>query len=456
MALDSTFLDDLAAIVGPSHLRRSNELALLDPGVDEENLGAGLAVRPGCTREVSEILALSDRAGVSVVTHGGRTGLAKGATSSPGQIVLMTERFGEIDIDAQERVAVVGAGVTLQALQEACAEHGLSPGIDIAARGSATIGGMVSTNAGGMEAFRHGMMRQRVLGIEAVLADGSVLSDLAKVTKNNEGYDLARLMCGAEGTLGVVTRVSLRLVAADPAAQTVLTGASDATASLRTMRALQDAGILLRAEIMWAPYARIVAHHCSLTDVLGFCDAPVYTIFETAGDQDGLIAVLEPFLEDGTISDALLAQSDAHSQDIWRIREDSFAANREIAHPLWFDISLTVTALDPYVAKLTSRIEDIDPGLSFYALGHLADGNLHLTIGSAEECPPDIARAISLAVEDGIKDLGGSISAEHGIGAAKLAALSRNASPAKLAAMRRLKAAFDPNDILNPGKVIPT
>ena len=456
MALDTTFLDELAAIVGPEHVRRSNELALLDPGVDEQNFAAGLAVRPGNTQEVSAILAICARARVPVVTHGGRTGLAKGATSAPGQIVVMTERFGGIEIDPLERTAIVGAGVTLQALQEAAAEHGLSPGIDIAARGSATIGGMVSTNAGGMEAFRHGMMRQRVLGIEAVLADGSVLSDLAKVTKNNEGYDLARLFCGAEGTLGVVTQVSLRLVAADPAAQTVLTGADNAAASLRAMRALQDAGILLRAEIMWASYAQIVAHHCGLSDVLGFCDAAIYTIFETTGDQDDLIGVLEPFLEDGTVRDALLAQSDREAQDIWRIREDSFAANREIPYPLWYDISLPVSALDDYVDGLLERVRAIDPDLAFYALGHLADGNLHLTIGSAEECPPEKAEAVSMAVEEGIKALGGSISAEHGIGTAKLATLARNAAPAKLAAMRRLKAAFDPNGILNPGKVIPS
>ncbi len=456
MALDTSFLDDLTAITGAEHLKRANQVAMLDPGVDEDNFAAGLAVRPGSAGEVSAVLALCDRAGVAVVSHGGRTGLARGAVSEPGQIVLMTDRLDQIEIDPLERVALVGAGVTLQALQEACTEHGLSPGIDLAARGSATIGGMVSTNAGGMEAFRYGMMRQRLLGMEAVLADGTVLADLARVPKNNEGYDLRQLFCGAEGTLGVVTRVTMRLERADPPSRTVLIGAADATAALRVMRGLQDTGGLLLAEIMWADYAHLVARCCGLSGVLTFCDAPVYAIYAVSGDEDAAIEALAPFMEDGTVMDAVLAQSERETADIWRIREDSFAANRELTNPLWFDVSLPLSQIDGYIDRLRERLTGIEPKLALYAIGHLADGNLHLTVARAAPFDDAVKTRVSMAVEQGVKALGGSVSAEHGIGLAKLATLARSAQADKLDVMRRLKASLDPHGILNPGKVIPT
>lgn len=456
MALDASFLDELAAIVGHDHLRRENQVAMMDPGIDPDNLAAGLAIRPGSARDVAGVLSLCDRAGVAVVTHGGRTGLARAAVSAPGQVVLLTERFTDLEIDPVERVALVGAGVTLQTLQEACAAHGLSPGIDLASRGSATIGGMVSTNAGGMEAFRHGMMRQRLLGLEGVLADGAILSDLARVPKNNEGYDLRQLFCGAEGTLGVVTRVTMRLERADPPAQTVIVGCETADAALRIMRTLQEAGNLLLAEIMWRRYAEMVAEGTGLTGVLSFCEAPVYAIYSVAGEEDTLVEALGPLFEDGTIMDAVLAQSEREAADIWRIREDSFASVRQIPHPLWFDVSLPLSRLDDYVDRLEATVQALDPDFSFQAIAHLADGNLHLTVGSDAPFAEATAETITLAVEDGVKDAGGSISAEHGIGLAKLASLGRNALPDKIAVMRRMKAALDPNGIMNPGKVIPS
>ncbi len=455
MALDYPFLDDLIGIVGATHVRRDNELALMDPGVDPQNLEAGLAVRPGSTDEVSQILALCNQTGVPVVAQGGRTGLSRSATTAPGQLILMTDRFDRMEIDVDDRVAEVGAGVTLQALQEAAAVHNLSPGIDIAARGSARIGGMISTNAGGMEAFRFGMMRHRVLGIEAVLADGSVLSDLARVTKNNEGYHLGELFCGAEGTLGVVTRATIRLERADPLATTMILAADSAAAARGAMRALEATGGLLRAEIMWRDYAQVCARECELTHVLAFCDAPVYAIYDVSGGQDAVIEAIAPMLEDGTVSDAVIAQSDREAADIWRIREDSFAANRAIAHPLWFDISLPLSKLDAYVHGLGPRVREIRSEVEVHAIGHLADGNLHLTVGSADPWTPQEKDTVAIAVEAGVKAAGGSVSAEHGIGRTKLATLARNASPEKLAVMRRMKAALDLNGIMNPGKVIP-
>jgi len=455
-AIDTGLLSELARIVGADNLRRADQLDSLDPGVDQDNLKAGLAVRPASTAEVSGVLALCNRAGVPVVTHGGRTGLAGGAASQPGEIVLMTDRMARIiGIDPLERVAVVQAGVTLQALQEATAEHGLSPGVDLAARGSATVGGMISTNAGGMEAYRNGMMRQRLLGLEAVLADGTVLGDAARVTKSNEGYDLKQLFCGSEGTLGVVTEAILLLERADPAGQTLLIACDDARMALTVMRAIQDSDILLLAEIMWQRYAAAVAQVTGLTHVLAFYDAPVYAIYQTAGDEDAAFAALEPFFESGTILDAVLAKSERERADIWRIREDSFAAGRVFEHSLWYDVSLPVTGLDGYVDGLRQRLAAIDPELDLLAFGHLADGNLHLTVGAATAFDGTKAQAVSIAVEEGIRAAGGSISAEHGIGTEKLGALARNTAPETLMVMRRLKAALDPKGILNPGKVVP-
>jgi FAD/FMN-containing dehydrogenase len=306
-----------------------------------------------------------------------------------------------------------------------------------------------------MEAFRYGMMRQRLLGMEAVLPDGSILADLARVPKNNEGYDLRQIFCGAEGTLGVVTRVTMRLERMDPPARTVMIGCDTAEAALRVMRALEDTAGLLLAEIMWRNFARMVADATGLSGTLGFCDAPVYAIYSVACAEDIVVGALEPLLEEGTIIDAVLAQSEREAADIWRIREDSFACVHKIPHALWFDVSLPLSQLDGYVETLDTRVRNLCPDALFQAMGHMADGNLHLTVGRATPFEAPLAEAVALAVEDGVKAAGGSISAEHGIGTAKLATLARNVSPAKIIAMRRMKTAFDPHGIMNPGKVIP-
>ncbi|MEL7465949.1 MAG: FAD-binding oxidoreductase [Pseudomonadota bacterium] len=446
-------LDELAAIVGAEHIRRSNELAVVHPGVDERNLDAGVAVRPGSTEEVAAVLAACERAGVAIVTHGGRTGLAAGGVSTPGQIILTTERIQPIEVDPVERLAVVGAGVTLQALQEAAAAHGLSPGIDIAARGTATIGGMISTNAGGMEAFRYGMMRQRLLGLTAVTANGTVMRDDARVTKANEGYDLKQLFCGAEGTLGVVTEAVVRLVKVDPPSQTIMMGVETAEAALRVTRAFEDAGSLLLTEIMWRLYVDRVTQTLDLTDVISFADAPIYAIVEIAGEADAALETLAPFMEDGTVVNAIMAQNEREKASIWRIREDTQAVRKKPGEALWFDISVPLAGLDAYVDGLRARLTSIDPAYELSALGHLADGNLHMTVTG--DGPLTDTDPIYLAVEEGLKASGGSISAEHGIGLAKLGSLSRNSSDGALALMRAVKAALDPKNILNPGKVVP-
>ncbi|MEM7505927.1 MAG: FAD-binding oxidoreductase [Pseudomonadota bacterium] len=452
--ISPALLSDLETALGSDAVRGAAQVALLDPGAEQGNLAAGLAVRPATADDVAQILRLCAAAGVGVVAQGGRTGLSGAALTSPGQIILLSDRLGGgVEIDPLDRTALVGAGVTLEALQEAAALHGLSSGIDLAARGTATVGGMIATNAGGMEAFRFGMMRQRLLGLEGVLADGTVVSDLTRVAKANEGYDLKQLFCGSEGTLGIVTRAVLRLEQRDPPGQTALLAVRSAADAVEVMRDVQNRGALLLAEIMWRAYAHAAAEALGLARVIGFCDAPVYLVLSLAGGSDEAVEAFAPAMEAGLIHDAILAQNDREAADIWRIREDSFAAERGIAHRLWFDISVPLSGLDAYVSGLEARLAGIDPHLQVFILGHLGDGNLHLTI--ARDAPLDAPGklAVERAVEAGLRDAGGAISAEHGIGTEKRASLARCLPPGKLHAMRLLKQALDPKGILNPGKI---
>lgn len=447
----------LASVIGTDAILRSNQVAALDPGSDERNLEAGVAVRPRNAAEVSAVLKVCNTHRIPVITHGGRTGLAGAAISQPGEVILLTDRLeGGIEIDADEKVAVVSTAATQQEVQEAAAAHGLSLGIDTASRGSATIGGMISTNAGGMEAFRYGMTRQRLLGIEAVLADGSIVSDLTRVPKANEGYDLKQFFCGAEGTLGVVTKAVLKLERALPESNTTLLAVPGAASALRIMRAVEAAGGLLLCEMMWHSYASSAARHTAHEHVLAFCpDAPAYLVVEAALPEDSLLETLEPFFESGDILDAVLAKSKKESAEIWRIREDSQAAMRDLQNTLWFDVSIPLTKLDGYVAGLRSRLDEVTDDLQLQLLAHLGDGNLHANVGRPEPWTEAEKDAVKRAVEHGIKQMGGAVSAEHGIGIYKLQTFGRNAPAGNLAAMRAIKSALDPNGILNPGKVLP-
>jgi FAD/FMN-containing dehydrogenase len=219
------FKAEISKIVGSENVKEGDALSAIDYGVMPENLGAGIVVLPGTTEEVAAVVKYCEAHEVPVVTHGGRTGLVGGGISRPGELVLSTARLNRIlFLSPVENVAVVEAGVTLQSLQQAAADHGLEPGIDLPSRGSATIGGMASTNAGGISAFRYGVMRHRILGLEAVLTDGSIYSDLTRVVKNTAGYDLGHLFVGSEGTLGIITRVAIKLEPLPAATATVLFG----------------------------------------------------------------------------------------------------------------------------------------------------------------------------------------------------------------------------------------
>jgi len=360
------------------------------------------------TREVVGVVVLCAKHDIPIIPHGGLTGLSGGAVSDASSLIVGLHRLAAIkSIDTEAGTMVVHGGTTLQSAEEAANEVDLSVGIDLGARGTATIGGMIATNAGGMEAFRNGSMRNRLLGMEVVLASGEVLNDLCEVGKCNEGYDLKHLFCGAEGTLGIVTRAVLRL--------TPMVNAS-------------------------------------------FCDAPVYMLIELAARTDESENALHALFSREAISramiDCVITTSDKQRQDIWRIREESFVVDNTVAHCQWFDISVPLNRLDDTVAAIESRLIAIDPTLGIWVMGHLNDGNLHYTIGNGQPTSPERQAAIADAVYCDLKSIGGSFSAEHGIGTDKRESLAKYADPEKMRLMKAIKQIFDPQGIMNPGKVL--
>jgi FAD/FMN-containing dehydrogenase len=453
-------LADLREIVGASGLKTGDTLSVLHPGADEHNLDAGAMVVPQNTAQVASVLRLCNERRIAVVPHGGRTGLAGGGVSAIGEIILSLAALNRIvSLSASDGTAIVESGVTLQALQEAAARVNLSTGIDIASRGSATIGGMISTNAGGMEAFRHGLMRQRVLGLEVVLPDGSVMSDMAQVTKSNEGYDLKQLFIGAEGTLGVVTRAVIQLAPSDEFRATALVAcpsATDAVALLQNLRRNRSLN-LLRAEFMAREYFALATTNLGPASLAAFTEAPAYIIVETdAADQLAAQSALEDALakaiEAGLVIDAILAQSEKERNEIWNIREDSSVVTRVYPHGYWFDISVPLHVLESWLTQFNHGIAALGSGIRGFAFGHLGDGNLHIGV-AGETAQPDKDKVKSVVYAN-IREIGGSFSAEHGIGLEKKPELHALIDPVKLRLMQSIKQTIDPNGIMNPGKII--
>ena len=450
----------LVELCGDGGVRQGDAVRTLDPGFHKDNLGADLAVFPDSTEALAAVVALCRKEKVAIVPQGGRTGIAGGAASRPDAVIVSTARLRRIvALDALARTAIVEAGVTLAALQQAARAHGLWPGIDIGARDSATIGGMISTNAGGSEAFRHGTMRQRVLGLEAVLPDGSVLSDLTAVAKANEGYDVKQLLIGSEGTLGIVAKAVLRLSAAVPARVAALAGLASAEAALAALdRLMRQPGLALNAaEAMWRDHVVVTARANGLDALADFADTPLYILFEAGGsDEDAVRPAFEQALAEAVeadeIVDVVIAASEAQRAAMWRLRED-WAVDRAYPGGLWFDISVPLGALDAYVETMTRRVRARDAGYRVFIIGHLADGNLHVTVNAATPIR-DAYDQVAPLIYEGLKEIGGSFSAEHGIGLEKRAALARHGDPVKLRLMRELKRLLDPDGLMNPGKVL--
>ncbi len=453
--ISDKILDELRLIVGASRVKAGEALRLIHPGSDERNLDAGVMAVPRNTVEVASVLRLCNEHRIAVVPHGGRTGLVGGGVSAAGEIILSLAAMNRIEsLSAIAGTVIVESGVTLQSLQEAAAQVDLSTGIDLASRGSATIGGMISTNAGGMEAFRHGVMRHRVLGLEVVLPDGRIMSDMAQVTKSNEGYDLKQLFIGAEGTLGIVTRAVLKLAPADQFTATALVACPTVTCAVALFRTLHGSLDLLRAEFMARDYFELASANLGPPSLAAFTEAPAYLILEIdAADQQKAQSSLEEALakaiEEGLVVDAILAQSEKERSEIWNIREDSSVVDRVHPNGHWFDISVPLQELETWLTHFNEGIATLGSDVRGFAFGHLGDGNLHIGVAGAPD--KDAAKAI---VYTNLREVGGSFSAEHGIGLDKRQDLHAFVDPVKLALMRSIKTMLDPNGIMNPGKVL--
>ncbi|WDZ80703.1 FAD-binding oxidoreductase (plasmid) [Ensifer adhaerens] len=459
--LKPEFKAEIRKIVGDGNFKDGEAISTIDHGVAPENLGACAVAFPRTTDEVAAVVKCCRASGVPLVTHGGRTGLVGGAISRPGELVLSTARLNRIlHISPIERVAVVEAGVTLQALQAAVAEHRLETGIDLPSRGSATIGGMASTNAGGIAAFRFGVMRHRILGLEAVLADGSIYSDMTRVVKNAAGYDLKHLFVGAEGTLGIITRIAVKLEPQPAATATVLFGLPSVAAALAVVRRGLDAeyGQLRAAEAIWNAYFRLTSGHQSWSAMDYSPDHPINLLVSLGGAEEGALQselerIYENVIADHPDASAVIASSGAQEADLWRLREDTDLIYRKHPNAPSYDVSVPLSEIGSYLDRCLAGLRELD--LSPYVFGHLADGNLHIVLNAAgSDISAEKSKAIETILYADIGAIGGAFSAEHGIGIKRVGQLLDTSSPAKLALMHRVKDTLDAAAILNPGKVL--
>lgn len=455
---DTTVITELAALVGPTQVLVGDEVtARFDGWPHVTPMQARCIVRPGTTAEVAAVVRYCNNARLAVVPQGGRTGLAKGARSTNGEVALSLERLTRIEaVDVVGGTMTVEAGVPLQRVQEEAAQRGWFYPVDLGARGSASIGGTIATNAGGNRVLRFGMTREQVLGIEAVLADGTVVSSMHRLLKNNTGYDLKQLFIGCEGTLGIITRAVLRLRPPLGTTATALVAVKSFEAVLALLQRLNTAAreALTSFEVMWPEFIRTVLASGRHKDPFGGRH-DYWALVEVARPDAGTLleTTIGAALEDGQVCDAVMAANEAHAASLWSIREDSAARAAALRPAVSFDVSLPMESMSAYVGQVYGRLRARWPAARLLVFGHVGDCNVHLTVGVGAD-DPATRHALDEAIYEPLRPLGGSISAEHGIGLAKREVLGVTRNPAELALMRRLKVMLDPNNTLNPGKIL--
>ncbi|WP_343116593.1 FAD-binding oxidoreductase [Ostreiculturibacter nitratireducens] len=465
-------IEDLAALIGAENVLT---------GVDAARYGhewtgkyhwqPNAVLRPANTGEVAAILSRANADGTAVVPVGGHTGLT-GATEAEGALMLSLERMNRIrEIRPEARIAIVEAGVVLSRLHEAAAEHGLAFPLTFGARGSAMIGGCLSTNAGGSNVVRYGNTRALCLGLEVVLADGRVMNLMSELHKDNSGYDLRDLFIGAEGTLGVITQAVLKLTPRPRAYATAMVALASLSDALSLLNRLQmDTGGAVEAfEYMPGRYMdRLAACRSDLREP--FSERHEINVLVEVGATapadatplpDGTVPIarrleetLAGLMEKGAVLDAVLAQNDTQRAEMWARREAAaeITLNR---HPLVdTDLAVPLDRVETFLTRMQARLAALDPKAEDMVVAHLGDGNIHYTAYPSSNDPAK-HDAIREAVEDVTAELGGSFSAEHGIGLSKLSSMRRRKDPVALSTMRAIKTALDPKNILNPGKTLP-
>ena len=449
-------IERLTAVVGPDSIVTGD--LLLERATsywDSSPTRAKALIRPQSTEEVSLVMKICHDLDQAVVVQGGLTGVVSGAVASEDDVIVSLDRMDAIeDVDELDGIVVVQAGAILQNVQESLADRGFLFPLDFGARGSCMIGGCVATNAGGINVLRYGMTRQNLLGVEAVLADGTIVSSMNQMLKNNTGYDLKQLFVGSEGTLGIVTRAVFRLFPLPTSRQTAVIATHSFDAVTRLLRAMRAdlAGTLSAFEVMWDRYMAGVTKPGA--HAAPFAERHSYYVLAEAEGSDGdadakrFEALLERGFEAGDIVDAIIPKSDAERRALWNIREEF----DPILPAYLYDVSMPMKAMVPYVERIEERLREWRKDAECYVFGHIADGNLHIFVTPYddgvhhEEC--------DRIVYESLDGFAGSISAEHGIGIEKRQWLGKSRSADEIRIMRQIKATLDPKGLLNPGRVI--
>jgi FAD/FMN-containing dehydrogenase len=424
---------------------------------------------PASTDEVVEIVKAAAEYGVPLVPQGGNTGMAAGATPAPdgSEMLLSMRRMNRIrSLSAEDRMAVAEAGVVLATLHERAGEIGMRFPLTLGSRGSCTIGGLASTNAGGTQVLRFGTMRSLVAGVEAVLPDGSVHSGLSGLKKDNRGYNLDQLLVGAEGTLGVITAVALRLVPAVASRAVAWAGVESPERALGLLRFVEDRSRNIEGfELVSGDSLQLVLKHIPGTRPPLADDHAWHVLIEATTSDGGwdvveeLEQLLAAAIRSGLADDAVIAASEAQAEAFWRIRDSISEAERTEGPTLAHDVSVPVSEMPNFIVDASRVVEKKFPGVIASAFGHLGDGNIHFHVRAGSHTAPDWydreGRAISRFVDDLVAERGGSISAEHGIGQLKIEEFERLAPPGRIHALQAIKHALDPLGIMNPGKLVP-
>ena len=424
---------------------------------------------PSSTEEVAQIVKLASEYRVALVPQGGNTGMAAGATppADGSALLLSMRRMNRIrSITADSRVAIAEAGVVLATLHDAAHEVGMRFPLTLGARGSCTIGGLTSTNAGGTQVLRFGTMRSLVAGVEAVLPDGSIHSGLSGLKKDNRGYSLDQLLIGAEGTLGVITAVALRLVPAIAARAVAWCGVESPERALSLLRYLEARTNSVEGfELVPQDSLDLVLRHVPKTRAPLTERHEWHVLVEaTTTDPEADISVelehlLGSALQQGIIGDAILAATEGQAEAFWKLRDSISEAERAEGQTLAHDISVPVSDMPAFIVDASAKVESAFPGVVATGFGHLGDGNIHFHVRAAGHAAPDWysgeGAEITRMVDDLVTAAGGSISAEHGIGQLKREELARLAPPGRINALRAIKQALDPLGIMNPGKLVP-
>ncbi|HJU77157.1 MAG TPA: FAD-binding oxidoreductase [Sphingomicrobium sp.] len=424
---------------------------------------------PASTEEVAEIVRLAAELRVPLVPQGGNTGMVAGATppADGSALLLSLRRMNRIrSLSAANRLAVADAGVVLATLHDAAHDAGMRFPLTLGARGSCTVGGLASTNAGGTQVLKFGTMRSLVAGVEAVLPDGSVHDGLSGLKKDNRGYSLDQLLIGAEGTLGVITAVALRLVPAVAGRAVAWAGVESPARALDLLRFLEARTDAIEGfELVPRDSLELVLKHIPgtrppLAGDYGWHALVEATTPDSAADIGAeLERLLELALAEGIIADAVLAASEAQAEAFWKLRDSISEAERAEGQTLAHDVSVAVGDMPGFIVEASEQVERAFPGVIASGFGHLGDGNIHFHVRAGSRAADDWYEGegaeITRFVDDLVVQAGGSISAEHGIGQLKLGEFERLAPPGRVHALRAIKQALDPLGIMNPGKLVP-